>query len=84
MTIMAIYRPPYSTVNQATIQSFFEEFTDWMETKSNEYSNIIVLDDFNLHINNDQDADANRFTDIMEALGLQQHVAFQCIDMAIP
>ena len=55
MTIIAIYRPPYSTMNQATIQSFFEEFTDWMATKSNEYSNIIVLGDFNIHINNDQD-----------------------------
>ena len=60
MTIMAIYRPPYSTMNQATIQSFLEEFTDWLETKSNEYSNIIVLGDFNIHINNHQDADANR------------------------
>ena len=47
-----------------------------METKSNEYSNIIVLGDFNIHINNDQDADANRLKDIMEALGLQQHVSF--------
>ena len=63
-------------MNQATIQSFFEEFTDWMATKSNEYSIIIVLGDFNIHINNDQDADANRFKDIMEALELQQHVSF--------
>ena len=76
MTIVAIYRPPYSTINQATIQSFFEEFANWMETKSNEYNNIIVLGDFNIHINNDQDAEANRFKDIMEALGLQQHVSF--------
>ena len=76
MTIMAIYRPPYSTMNQATIQSFFEEFTDWMETKSNEYSKIIVLGDFNIHINYDQDTDVNRFKDIMEAPGLQQHVSF--------
>ena len=76
MTIMAIYRPPYSTINQATIQSFFEEFTEWMVTKSNEYSNIIVLGDFNIHINNDQDVDVNSFIDIMEALGLQQHVSF--------
>ena len=76
MTIIVIYRPPFSTINQPTIQSFFEEFTDWMATKSNEYSNIIVLGDFNIHINNDQDVDANRFKDIMEALGLQQHVSF--------
>ena len=76
MTIMAIYRPPYSTINQATTQSFFEEFTNWMETKSNEYNNIIVLGDFNIHINNDQDADENRFKDIMETLGLQQPVSF--------
>ena len=76
MTIIAIYRAPYSTMNQATIQSFFEEFTDWMATESNEYSNIIVQGDFNIHINNDQDADVNRFKDIMDALGLQQHASF--------
>ena len=76
MTVMAIYRPPYSTINQATIQSFFEEFTEWMSTKSNEYSNIIVPGDFNIHMNNDQDVDANRFIDIMEALGLQKRVSF--------
>ena len=76
MTIIAIYRPPYSTMNQATIQYFFEEFTNWMATKSNEYSNIIVPGNFNIHINNDQGAHANRFKDIMEALGLQQHVSF--------
>ena len=70
MTIIAIYRPLYSTINQATIQSFFEEFTEWMATKSTEYRNIIVLGDLNIHINNDQDGDANRFIDIMEALGL--------------
>ena len=45
MTIMAICRPSCSTINQATIQSFFEEFTEWMATKSNEYSNIIVVGD---------------------------------------
>ena len=76
ITIVAIYRPPYSTTNQATVQSFFEEFTNWIETKSNEYNNIVVLGDFNIHINNDLDAEANRFKDIMEALGLQQHVSF--------
>ena len=45
MTIIVIYRPPYSTMNQETIHSFFEKFTDWMATKSNEYNNIIVLGD---------------------------------------
>ena len=76
MTIIAIYRPLYSTINQATIQSCFEEFTEWMTTKSNEYSIIIVLGDFNIHISNDHDVDANRFKDIIEALGLQQHASF--------
>ena len=79
MTIIVIYRPPYGTVNQATTQSFFEEFTEWMATKSNEHGNIIVLHDFNIHINSDQDVDVNRFKDIMEALGFQQHVSFSTL-----
>ena len=36
----------------------------------------MVLCDFNIHIKNDQYADANRFKDIMVALGLQQHGLF--------
>ena len=84
MTIIAIYRPPYSTINQATIESFFEEFTEWMATKSNEYSNIIVMGDFNVLVNNDQDVDSNSFIDIMEALGLNNMYHLQCINVAIP
>ena len=41
------------------------------------YKNIIICGDFNIHIDNLSDTEAQIFTDTMEALGLQQHVNFQ-------
>ena len=41
------------------------------------YRNVIICGDFNLHINNTSDKEAQSFMDTMEALGLKQHVSFQ-------
>ena len=35
--------------------------------------NFIILGDFNLHVNDQDDVDAQIFSDSMEALGLRQH-----------
>ena len=41
------------------------------------YRNVIICGDFNMHIDNPSDTEAQIFMDTMEALGLQQHVRFQ-------
>ena len=46
---------------------------DWMTS----YRNVIICGDFNLHINDPSDKEAQSFIDTMEALGLKQHVSFQ-------
>ena len=46
---------------------------DWMTS----YRNVIICGDFNLHINNPPDMEAQSFMDTMEVLGLKQHVGFQ-------
>ena len=46
---------------------------DWMTL----YRNVIICGDFNLHINNPSDKEAQSFMDTMEVLGLKQHVSFQ-------
>ena len=47
--------------------------TDWMAS----YRHVIICSDFNIHIHNPSDTEAQIFIDTMEALGLQQHVNFQ-------
>ena len=38
--------------------------------------NVLIMGDINIHINNQEDQDACTFSEIMEALGLIQHVTF--------
>ena len=40
------------------------------------YNNIVILGDFNLHINDQEDPDTNIFIATMTALGLDQYVDF--------
>ena len=39
-------------------------------------NNIVIAGDFNLHIDNDKDPEAQLFIDMMAALGLDGHVDF--------
>ena len=76
VTIVAIYRPPYSSGYQHTIPAFLDEFAEWIGDHLTDDENLIITGDFNIHINKN-DPDAQAFIDITEALGLTQHVRFK-------
>ena len=76
LTIVAIYRPPYSSRNQHTIQAFLNEFTEWIGDHIMDDENLIFTGDFNIHINKN-DPDAQTFIDITKALGLTQNISFE-------
>ena len=73
---IAIYRSPYSATSQETVARFIDEFTVWLASISGSLSNMIVLGDFNIHINDENDNEAGIFVDTMIALGFNQHVSF--------
>ena len=73
LTIAAIYKLPYSSRNQNTIQAFLNEFTEWIGDHLTDDENLIFTGDFKIHINKN-DPDAQTFIDITEALGLSQHI----------
>ena len=76
LTCIAIYRPPYSATNQETVSKFVDDFTVWLASISVSFSNMIVLGDFHIHINDENDNEAGIFVDTMIALGFNQHVSF--------
>ena len=85
ITVIAVYRPPYSKAFQMTISMFMDEFTAWIADQLTTESNILLLGDFNMQTNKmDTDADIKTFMDIIEALGLQQWVDLEHIVWAIP
>ena len=76
VTFIAIYRPPYSVTNQETVSKFMDEFTVWLASILSSFSNMMVLGDFNIHINDENDNEAGFFVDTIIALGFNQHVSF--------
>ena len=74
LNIAAIYRPLYSTAGPQTIAPFLDEFTNWLPGQLVENDNVLILGDFNIHINDQTDEDAGIITDTIEVLGLSQHV----------
>ena len=41
-----------------------------------DHRNLLILGDFNIHVNSINDPDAEVFSDMMEALGLDEHTNF--------
>ena len=74
MTIIVIYRPPYSQKHQYTVSAFLDELTDLLTNVLPDYNNIIVLGDINLHWDDDLDPDIGVYRDTMVAMGLRQFV----------
>ena len=78
ITVIAIYRPPYSKTFPVTIAMIIDEFTAWIADQLTTESNILLPGDFNMQSNKiDTDADIKIFMDTIEALGLQQWVDFR-------
>ena len=74
LTIIRVYRPPYSVRNGNTVTKFLDEFTPWIVNIISNYSHIILMGDFNIHVGNEDDVEAMTFLDKKEALGLEQWV----------
>ena len=76
ITIIAVYKPPYSEKNLITNAMFIDDITEFLAEAPSQHQNIIAASDFNMHINNQDDPEANILMDTMTALGLQQHTKF--------
>ncbi|KAK6183398.1 hypothetical protein SNE40_010887 [Patella caerulea] len=74
--IIGIYRPPYSEKHRWTVNHFIDEITEFLTDVLPSIKNPIIMGDFNIHIDDESDAEACIFADIMNALGFIQHVTF--------
>ena len=80
--IVGVYHPP-----DKSIPDFLDLFTEYIADLIAEYENIVLVGDFNIHINDDDDLNAVIFLDTMTALGLHQyvngsmHCSGNCLDL---
>ena len=72
--LFLIYRPPVSAKDQHTITDFMEEFATFLEYATLQSGNLILLGDFNIHVDCTS-THALKFNKILESVNLEQHVS---------
>ena len=76
INVLAIYHPPYSSTNKCTDAMFLDDFAELLEEVLVSYGKIVCMGNFNLHVDNMENPDAQVFLDMITAFGLENHVAF--------
>ena len=71
INLSVIYRPPNSSV-----LAFAMNFLDLLENNINEKGRLLLLGDFNIPMNNPDSPDASIIKDVLDSLGLQNHIRF--------
>ena len=74
--MLVVYRPPYSPEHPISSGTFFQQFSDHLESLLVDDRKIIIVGDFNFHMDNETDRDAVCFRDLLFRWDLQQHVKF--------
>ena len=67
--VLVVYHQPYLDKAPITNAMFLDEVTDFLATFLVKH-NIIITGDFNIHVNDTNDPEAQIFLDTVEALGL--------------
>ncbi len=75
--VIIVYRPPYSEQHPVTVNTFLSEFSNFLETLVLCSEPILICGDFNIHVDVQNDVDAIKFLELLESMGLENHVFFQ-------
>ena len=76
LVFTGIYHPPYSDQNRCTDAMFLDDWSEFLESLLTEHTNNIICGDFNLHIDDLNNPDAQSFQDMVNAFGLNNNVSF--------
>ena len=74
MYYFAVYRPPPSAMNGLKTSHFLEEFDKFIDFVNTLSSKVIIVGDFNVHVDNPSKGDASHFLTTLANSGLDQHV----------
>ena len=75
LDLHVIYRPPYSEKHPVKTATFFEEFQTYLTHAAHTPRSLLIVCDFNIHMDIDTDADTIRMCDILSMCDLTQHVS---------
>ena len=89
ITLVNLYRPPYSVKNQHTIKQFLEEFDVFLSFLYELKGFLLLFGDFNINVMDKQNKYPQEFTNLLETYNLTQlikqstHVKGGAIDLII-
>ena len=72
-TIIGLYHPPQGTDPKVSNANFLDQLTDLLSHIIPKHWDIIIMGDFNIHINDLEDQDAQILQDTLNTFNLKQH-----------
>ena len=74
LDVCVIYRPPPNTRNKLTTKQFIADFGLMLEEYVTSTGHVVLLGDFNFHLDNENDPQARQINDLLYSLNFVQHV----------
>ena len=72
--IIVVYRPPPSKKNGLNTGMFLQEFSTFLEEKTLSTGKLLMVGDFNFHLDDNNDRETLLFSSLIESFNLTQHV----------
>ncbi len=75
LRLVSIYRPPPSRTNGHTFKNFMDEIGSYFENLVVSTGMLLIMGDFNIHVDNTGDKEGSDFLALVESLDMTQHVS---------
>jgi exonuclease III len=72
--LIVIYRPPPSKKNNLTVKDFMTDFSTYLETHVITTGKLVILGDFNFHMDKCDDTVVRNFKELLYSSNLHQHI----------
>ena len=79
LILFIIYRPPISVKNKLKFSTFLDEFSAHIEPPPSITSKVLILGDFNIHVDNENNCDTSKSLEMLTSADLCQLVQAQLI-----
>jgi exonuclease III len=73
--LCVVYRPPAGGKHSKSFGTFLTEFQNYISSLSTSTGKLLVLGDFNIHVDRKESAEAKKFADMLYSLNLEQHIS---------
>ena len=74
ISVIIIFRPPYSETHPVATSLFYSQFSEYLESVVLNTDPVLIIGDFNIHVDCDDNTYSVKLLELFESVGLDQHV----------